>query len=56
VIHCVWAYRQPGSDADIIRVINRVAVTGLHLGEGSRVGSLLRRLESAPAIAPVPQH
>ena len=56
VIHCVWAYRQPGSHADIIRVINRVAVTGLHLGEGSRVGSLLRRLESAPAIAPVPQH
>lgn len=55
VIHCVWAYREPGRDADVIRVINRVAVTDLHLGEGSRVGSLLRRLESIRAIAPVPQ-
>ncbi len=50
VIHCVWAYREPGRDADVIRVINRVAVTDLHLGEGSRVGSLLRRLQSARAI------
>lgn len=54
-IHCVWAYREPGSDADVIRVINRVAVTDLHLGEGSRVGSLLRRLKSIREIAPVPQ-
>jgi len=55
-IHCVWAYREPGGDADVIRVINRVAVTDLHLGEGSGVGSLLHRLESVRAIAPAPQH
>jgi len=50
-IHDVWAYREPGGDADTIRVINRIAVTDLHLGEGSRIGSLLHRLESIRAIA-----
>jgi len=50
-IHDVWAYREPIDDADTIRVINRVAVTSLHLGEGSRTGSLLHRLHSIRAIA-----
>ena len=53
-IHCVWAYREPGNDADAIRVINRVAVTDLHLGDASRVGSLLHRLESMCALTPAP--
>jgi len=55
-IHDVWAYRQPGVDADVLRVINRVAVTDLHLGEGSRVGSLLQRLHSILAIAFMPKN
>ncbi len=50
-IHDVWAYRQAGGDADVLRVINGVAVTDLHLGEGSRIGSLLHRLESIRSIA-----
>ncbi len=54
-IHDVWAYRQAGDDADTIRLINRVAVTDLHLGQGSRTGSLLRRLQSIRAIAPTSQ-
>ncbi|HRS10819.1 MAG TPA: SH3 domain-containing protein [Sedimentisphaerales bacterium] len=51
VIHDVWAYRQASGDADAIRVINRVAVTDLHLGEGSRIGSLLHRLDLIRSLA-----
>lgn len=43
-IHSVWAYREPVNGEDRIRVINRVAVTGLDLGEGSQKGSLYKRL------------
>ena len=45
-IHAVWAYREPvgKKSDDRIRVINRVAVTALYLGEGSKKGSLLNRL------------
>ena len=40
-IHAIYAYRERG---DIARVINRVAVTDLDIGEESKKGSLLRRL------------
>ena len=43
-IHSVWAYREPTLHGDRIRVINRVAVTDLSLGQGSKKGSLLKRL------------
>jgi hypothetical protein len=43
-IHAVWAYREPVGDDDRVRVIDRVAVSGLDLGEGSKKGSLLKRL------------
>lgn len=43
-IHSVWAYREPAGDEDRIRVINRVVVSGLDLGDGSKKGSLLKRL------------
>jgi len=43
-IHAVWAYRERGADKDIPRVINRVVVSDLSLGEGSHKGSLLERL------------
>jgi len=56
VIHDVWAYREPGKGGDTIRVINRVAVTDLLLGEESRVGSLLQRLQSIRTITLEPGH
>lgn len=43
-IHAPWAYREDDKGRDRIRVINRVAVTSLNLGEGSQKGSLLQRL------------
>ena len=43
-IHETSAYRAPDGDQDLTFKINRVAVTGLDLGKGSRSGSLLERL------------
>ncbi len=43
-IHAIWAYRQAGKENDIPRVINRVVVSDLTIGEGSKKGSLIRRL------------
>ncbi|MBF0484547.1 MAG: SH3 domain-containing protein [Candidatus Omnitrophica bacterium] len=46
-IHDTWAYREPaGRGEDVIRLINRVAVTDLSIGEGSAKGSLLDRILS----------
>ena len=44
VIHEIWGYRQKTWKGDIVRVINRVAVTDLSLGKESNRGSLLERL------------
>lgn len=43
-IHDIWAYRDKAWWSDIVRVVNRVAVTDLSLGKGSKKGSLLERL------------
>jgi len=43
-IHEIWGYRQKVWWGSIIRVINRVAVTDLSLGKGSKKGSYLKRL------------
>jgi len=44
-IHSVWAYRQPDkTDGDIVRVLNRVTLSDLLLGQGSQKGSLLQRM------------
>lgn len=43
-IHSLWAYREPVEGKDRVRVINRVAVTSLDLGEGSEKGSLGQRV------------
>ena len=43
-IHAVWAFRQRQGDRDVPRVLNRVVVSDLSLGEGSQKGSLLKRL------------
>jgi len=49
-IHETWAYRVPDGDQDLIYKINRVAVTDLNLGKGSRSGSLLERLKSVRMV------
>lgn len=49
-IHSTWGYREPTWWSDRVRVINRVAVTNLSLGAGSRKGSYLDRLRSARTI------
>jgi len=49
-IHSVWAYREPGPGGDKTFVLNRVVVSDLELGEGSKRGSLLERLNAARII------
>ena len=44
VIQDLWAYRERKADKDIARVINRVVVSDMSLGEGSQKGALLKRL------------
>jgi hypothetical protein len=43
-IHETWGYREKQWYGDRIRVINRVAVTDLTLGQGSKKGSYLERM------------
>jgi len=43
-IHATWGYHQIIGGRDIVRVLNRVAVTDMSLGAGSVKGSLLGRL------------
>jgi hypothetical protein len=43
-IHEAYAYREPVNDGDRVRVFNRVAVSDLNLGKGSKKGSLLERM------------
>ena len=45
-IHATWGYRERALHGDRVRVLNRVVVSDLSLGEGSKKGSLLRRLKS----------
>jgi len=51
VIHATWGYREPQGNVDRVRVINRVVVSDLSLGEGSQKGSLLKRLVKMILIA-----
>lgn len=46
VIHEAYAYREPAEGEDRVRVFNRVAVSDLNLGQGSKKGSLLERIVS----------
>jgi hypothetical protein len=51
-IHDGWAYRVRDAEGkDEVRLVNRVAVTGLDLGEGSSKGSFLNRIKSLRIIA-----
>ncbi len=49
-IHDTWAYRERKIGKDHPRVINRVVVTDLSLGAGSKKGSLLERLKTIRVI------
>ncbi len=49
-IHSAWAYRRPRHGRDDTFVVNRVVVSDLTLGEGSRRGSLLERLNAARLV------
>lgn len=49
-IHAAWAYRAPGLSGDKIFVLNRVVVSDLSLGEGSKRGSLLERLNAVRIV------
>ncbi|MCA9395134.1 MAG: SH3 domain-containing protein [Candidatus Omnitrophica bacterium] len=52
-IHSFWAYREPAQEGDRVRVVNRVAVSDLDLGEGSAKGSLLKRLTGVVDVSAV---
>ncbi len=49
-IHATWAYRTPGPKGDTTFVLNRVVVSDLSLGEGSKRGSLLERLNAVKIV------
>jgi len=44
VIHSVWAYKEKTTSGEIIRMINRVAVSNLLFGEGTKKGTWLNRI------------
>ena len=49
-IHATWGYREKRGFSDITRLVNRVVVSTLRLGEGSAAGSHLARLTSAAVL------
>lgn len=49
-IHAAWAYRQPGKAGDDVFVLNKMTVSSLSLGEGSKRGSFLKRLNAVRFI------
>lgn len=51
-IHDLHAYTEPVEGEERLVSINRVAVTGLTLGEGTKKGSLLMRLVNVREISP----
>lgn len=51
-IHATWGYRVPAGGEDRVCVVNRVIVSDLSLGEGTKKGSLLRRLNAIVVIGP----
>jgi hypothetical protein len=45
-IHAIWGYRQKDKRREVTRVVNRVVVTSLSLGKGTRAGSFLDRIDT----------
>ncbi len=52
-IHAAWSYREQRNARETVRLINRVAVTTLDLGAGSKKGSYLSRLSTGVLVASV---
>ena len=50
-IHDIFAYTEPAEPAERLMAINRVAVTSLALGSGTKKGSLLERLAMVRSVA-----
>ena len=50
-VHSLWGYREPSEEGDIVRVINRVEVSDLYLGEDSQKGPLLKRMNAIRSIS-----
>lgn len=50
VIHSTWGYRERRGRSDIVRLVNRVAVSTLDLGAGSDLESHVRRLTAASIV------
>jgi len=55
VIHSTFAYKEPGFARDRWRLINRVAVSGLNLGAGTKRGSHLSRATNAQVLRVPPE-
>jgi len=51
-IHSLWAYRENVLFKDRLRKVSRVAVSDLHLGEGSKKGSYIERLTGMVFLSP----
>ncbi len=54
-IHATWGYRERRGLSDVTRLVNRVAVSTLGLGDGSKAGSHLSRLTSAAVVTLPPE-
>ena len=50
-IHDMWGYGEQGLQRENLRVVNRVVVTSLSLGQGTLHGSLLERLITLRVVA-----
>ncbi len=50
-IHALWAYTEPTWHGDQLRLVNRIVVSDLDLGEGASRGSLLERLTTVRLVS-----
>ena len=51
VIHDIWGYSEKFGGSESVRVINHIVVSDLSLGEGTKKGSLLKRLKTIRTVS-----
>ena len=51
VIHDLWGYTEKNGGPEQVRVVNHIVVSDLSLGQGTKKGSLLKRLKSIRTIS-----
>jgi hypothetical protein len=51
-IHDIFAYTEPATPTEKLVAINRVAVTSLNVGSGTKKGSLLQRIARVSVVVP----